>query len=70
MIFDAPALQLMEQFTAAKHHEAAMIGRLLAIMKRTPHSMDEVALANAEFEKASRVANDLWSQLQQFKIAE
>ena len=42
MIFDAPALPLMEKFTAAKHYEAAMIDNLLAALKLNPRNMPEI----------------------------
>lgn len=70
MIFDTPALPLMEKFTEAKHHEAAMIEQLLAALKLTPRNMPEIEAAQSAFEEASRTANSIWDQLQQFKITE
>ena len=69
MIFDAPALPLMEKFTAAKHYEAAMIDNLLAALKLNPRNMPEIEAALVAFEEASQAANAIWDQLQQFKVA-
>ena len=70
MIFDAPALPLMEKFTAAKRHEAAMTDCLLAALQLTPRGTAEIEAALLAFEDASRAADTIWAQLQQFKIAE
>jgi len=69
MIFDAPALPLMEKFTAAKHHEAAMIDNLLAALKISPRNLPEIEAAQVAFEEATQAAHAIWDQLQPFKIA-